>query len=92
MMRGTAVVASDVGGLAESVVHEETGLRVPAGDEHALADALVRLLTDRSLAEQYGDAGRARAHALFTLDACTTRFERLYDALRSSTPSPAHVS
>jgi glycosyltransferase involved in cell wall biosynthesis len=92
MMRGTAVVASDVGGLAESVVHEATGLRVPAGDEHALADALVRLLTDRSLAERYGDAGRARAHALFTLDACTTRFERLYDALRSSTPSPAHVS
>jgi len=92
MMRGTAVVASDVGGLAESVVHETTGLRVPAGDEVALADALARLLGDRGLAERLGDAGRARAHSHFALDGCITRFERLYETLRSPTRSPHHVS
>ena len=91
MMRGTAVVASDIGGLAESVVHESTGLLVPPGDELMLADALVRLLSDRALAERFGAAGRARAHAHFTLDGSITRFERLYDSLRSPKPLP-HAS
>jgi glycosyltransferase involved in cell wall biosynthesis len=92
MMRGTAVVASDIGGLAESVVHGTTGLRVPPGDVDALADALSLVLADRALAERLGDAGRDRAHAHFTLDGCIARFERLYDALRSSTPSPHHAA
>jgi glycosyltransferase involved in cell wall biosynthesis len=91
MMRGTAVVASDIGGLAETVAHESTGLRVPPGDEVALADALVRLLSDRALAERFGAAGRERAHARFTLDGCVTRFERLYHRLLSPQPLP-HAS
>ena len=91
MMRGTAVVASDIGGLAESVVHESTGLLVPPGDETMLADALTRLLSDRSLAERLGTAGRERAHAHFTLDGSIARFERLYESLRSPKPLP-HAS
>ena len=92
MMRGTAVVASDIGGLAESVVHEETGLHVPPGDELALADALARLLSDRPLAERLGAAGRDRARALFSIDACVARFERLHQHLLSPTPLAAHAS
>ncbi|HKP15865.1 MAG TPA: glycosyltransferase family 4 protein [Gemmatimonadaceae bacterium] len=92
MMRGTAVVASDIGGLAESVLHETTGLRVPAGDELALADALTRVLADRDLAERLGEAGRARAQERFSLNGCLTRFERLYESLRSPTASPPHAN
>jgi len=92
MMRGTAVVASDIGGLAESVLHETTGLRVPAGDTVALADALTRVLADRDFAERLGEAGHARALERFSLDGCVTRFERLYASLRSPTASPRHAS
>ena len=92
MMRGTAVVASNIGGLAESVVHDTTGLLVPPGDERALADALVRVLTDRALAERLGDAGRERARMHFTMDGCIARFERLYEALRSSRSLPHHAA
>ena len=92
MMRGTAVIASDIGGLAESVAHGTTGLRVPAGDEDALAGALAHVLSDRALAERLGAAGRERAHAQFALDGCVDRFERLYDRLRSSTPTSPHVN
>ena len=91
MMRGTAVVASDIGGLAESVAHESTGLLAPAGDERALADALVRLLSDRPLAERFGAAGRERVRARFTLAHSVDRFERLYDVLLSPEPLP-HAS
>jgi glycosyltransferase involved in cell wall biosynthesis len=46
---GCPVVATDVGGLPEYVTHGKTGLVVAAGDEHALADALIRCLTEPGL-------------------------------------------
>jgi glycogen synthase len=75
------VVASALGGLADIVEHGVTGMRVPAGDETVLADALTRLLSDRTLAEQMGAAARARARESFTMDQCLSRFELLYDSL-----------
>jgi glycosyltransferase involved in cell wall biosynthesis len=89
MMRGVAVVASAIGGLAESVEDEVTGLRVAAGDEEALAQALSRLLADRALAERLGAAGRRRAMAMFTIEESVDRFEALYDALLHPEPLPA---
>ena len=47
MAHGRPVVAGDVGGLRDLVVHEETGLLVPPGDVGALRDALERLLGGR---------------------------------------------
>jgi glycosyltransferase involved in cell wall biosynthesis len=91
MMRGTAVVASDLGGLAESVEHEVTGVKVPPGDELALANALLRLLVDRPLAERMGAAGRRRALQHFTIDRCVAKFERLYDALVSPAAGRTHA-
>jgi len=85
MMRGTAVIASRIGGLAESVMHDVTGLHVPPGDEVALAHAMLRILGDRALAERLGAAGRRRALALFSIERSTTQFERLYDTLTSET-------
>ena len=41
---GTPVVAADVGGLAEIVADGRVGVRFPAGDPVALADAVGRLL------------------------------------------------
>jgi len=46
---GTVVVASNTGGLSEMVRHEEDGLLVPPRDVRALADAIIRLLTDQNL-------------------------------------------
>jgi glycosyltransferase involved in cell wall biosynthesis len=46
---GVPVVATAVGGMAEYVFPDETGLLVPAGDPQALADAVSRLLLDEPL-------------------------------------------
>jgi glycosyltransferase involved in cell wall biosynthesis len=46
---GLPVVASRSPGLVESVRDGETGILVRHGDHRALADAIVRLLTDREL-------------------------------------------
>jgi glycosyltransferase involved in cell wall biosynthesis len=66
MAHARPVVAGDVGGLRDLVVHEETGLLVPPGDVAALRDALRRLLADEGLRRRFGDAGRARIAEHFT--------------------------
>jgi glycosyltransferase involved in cell wall biosynthesis len=57
--RGRGVVASRVGGIPDLVADGETGVLVPPGDAEALAAALVRVLSDRGLAEGLGRAARA---------------------------------
>jgi len=67
MAAGLPVVATDVGGVAESVIDGETGLLVPPGDPGALASALDRLLADSALRLRLGAAGRERARRHFDL-------------------------
>jgi glycosyltransferase involved in cell wall biosynthesis len=81
MATGLPVVATDVGGTSEAVVHGETGLLVPVGDPAALADALGALLANPARAEAFGHAGRARAEAHFGEKLILDRVEALLDRL-----------
>jgi D-inositol-3-phosphate glycosyltransferase len=58
---GVPVVATDVGGLRTTVRDGVTGLLVPSGEASAFADALGRILTDPSLRDAMGVAGRRLA-------------------------------
>jgi alpha-maltose-1-phosphate synthase len=66
MACGTAVVASDVGGIPEVVADGQTGLLVhydptnPMGFEAGLAEAVNALLTDLDTTKRFGEAGRQR--------------------------------
>ncbi len=84
LMRGTAVMASNSGGLAEVVQDGRTGLLVPPGDVNALAEALLRLFRDRELAEQMGKAGREMALVRFNEAMCIERFIELYQRICQS--------
>jgi glycosyltransferase involved in cell wall biosynthesis len=59
--RARPVVAARVGGIPDLVHDEENGLLVDPGDTQALADTLVRILTDRGLAERLGAGAHASA-------------------------------
>jgi glycosyltransferase involved in cell wall biosynthesis len=61
MACGVPLVATGVGGLAESVVDDVTGLLVPARCPAAIAGALDRLLGDPPLRARMGAAGAVRA-------------------------------
>src|SRR2546430_6483700 len=71
MAHGRPVVATDVGGLRDLVVDEETGLVVRPRDPRALRSALERLLADRELRSRLGAAGRERARREFSWQAVT---------------------
>jgi len=66
---GVPVVASRSPGLVESVRDGETGFLVPHGDAAALAEALVRLLRDRSLRLRMAGAALSWAHT-FDWETC----------------------
>lgn len=73
------VVATAVGGVPEMVEHERTGLLVPPHDAAALAQAIVRLLSDHPLADTLARAGHALALARFSLGAMVTAVEAIYE-------------
>lgn len=60
MAAGLPVVATDIRGCREEVVHEKTGLLVPPRDAEALAGALDRLVGDMVLRRAMGEAGHRR--------------------------------
>ena len=84
MACGTAVVASDVGGIPEVVDDGRTGLLAhydaddPRGFEAALAAHLGALLGDPARAAQLGRAGRERAVAEFGWDAIARQTLEVY--------------
>ena len=68
MATGLPVVSTAIGGIPEMVIDNETGSLVSAGDAVALADAIEKLINDRSLAQKLGQAGYERAQRLFSIE------------------------
>jgi glycosyltransferase involved in cell wall biosynthesis len=75
------VVASRVGGMQETIVHETTGVLVEREDPSAIAAALVRLIEDPELRQSLGAAGAARAAAMFAWPRIVADVEAAYQAL-----------
>jgi glycosyltransferase involved in cell wall biosynthesis len=84
MAHGRPVVAGDVGGLRDLVVHEETGLLVPPKDVRALRAAFERLLDDRDLRQRLGAAARKRIGERFTWERFAEDTLRAYEDAISS--------
>lgn len=60
------VVAAGHGGLAEIVMHGQTGLLVKPGNASDLAQAISQLANDASLRQQMGSAGKQRQEEHFS--------------------------
>jgi sugar transferase (PEP-CTERM/EpsH1 system associated) len=81
MASGLPVLATAVGGNAELVLHEHTGLLVPPADVDALAAGLVAMAQAPARAAAMGRAGRQRAEQQFSLPAMVGAYQALYDRL-----------
>jgi glycosyltransferase involved in cell wall biosynthesis len=82
--RGRAVVGSRSGGIPDLVQHERNGVLVDAEDTDALAEALVRVLSDRRLAERLGaEAARDAPRWASTPEEFAARLAELVRLARS---------
>jgi glycosyltransferase involved in cell wall biosynthesis len=83
-LRRRPAIAMDVGGIRDVVEDGVNGLLVSS--DHELADALVRLLSDRELAERLGAGAHASARRWLVTPA--EYAERMSALLRPYTPKP----
>lgn len=81
MASGKPVVTTDVGGNREAVIDGITGLLVPPGDPHALADALEVLWKDGGKREAMGRAGRDRVEQHFSAKKMVAETEKIYESV-----------
>lgn len=81
MAAGVPVVAADVGGVGDLVLHNETGLLVRPGDPEALAEAVLELLEDPKRLQEMGEAGRRRAYPHYDVKSLILRMEQFYREL-----------
>jgi glycosyltransferase involved in cell wall biosynthesis len=78
MASALPVVATPVGGTPQVLQDGVNGLLVPVDDSTELANAIVKLLDDRSLAEDMGRRGRELVENSYTWDTVVERTESLY--------------
>lgn len=79
------IIAAEVGGIPEFVVHEKTGLLFPRGDEGALAEAMLRFV--RSTEDEkltLGTAANALLLSEFSADRPAREHARIYSSIISA--------
>ena len=68
MAAGLPVVSTNIGGIPEMVIENETGFLVQSGGAEAMAAAIEKVISDRSLAARLGQSGYERARKLFSIE------------------------
>jgi glycosyltransferase involved in cell wall biosynthesis len=89
MACGLPVIASAVGGLAETVVDGTTGFLVPPRRPDELASAINRLLASDALRRSMGVEARKRALEKFSPEVCVAAYASEYRALLARRPPHA---
>ncbi len=74
------ILSTDVDGLREVLVHDQNALVVPPRDVKALAEGMVRLVEDETLARRLAEGAHATSKR-FAVQTFVDTMERLYEVL-----------
>lgn len=85
MAAGLPVIASDVGGNGEAIQEDVNGFLIPSEDPGALAEALIKVLSDPERGRRMGIEGRALAAKNFTTEAMMDKTVGIYQELLNGT-------
>lgn len=77
---GKPVVAGRSGGTTDAVLHEETGLIVEPNDPDAVADALLRILSNPEFGRKLGENGLKRVQTELNWTCFTARLAEILEA------------
>jgi glycosyltransferase involved in cell wall biosynthesis len=78
MACGLPVVATDIAGIPDIVVHGETGFLASPSELDKLAHYVIQLARDPELRQRMGEAGRRRALAEFDVTVMVERYARMF--------------
>jgi glycosyltransferase involved in cell wall biosynthesis len=87
MSCGLPSIGSAIGGIAEVIDHDLTGLLVPPGDAKEMCVALARLLGDSALRQRLGDAAASAVRERFNAASCrevlSQRYTRICEVIEA---------
>ncbi len=89
MACGISCIATRVSGSEDIIQQGANGLLVEVEDYEAMAEALITLLCDTTLAERCGQAARATVEQRYSLEHITDMYIELYESM--ITPQTNHV-
>lgn len=78
---GIPAVASNIPGNREIIVHEQTGLLIPADDAEAFTEAILKMLRDAELRKKMGEASRKRIIENFSIESVVDRTCKVYEIM-----------
>jgi glycosyltransferase involved in cell wall biosynthesis len=81
MASGVAVLATRVGGNAELVKTEKTGILLPPEDPEVMATVLLSYVTNPRQAKDQGRAGREQVEKEFSVKVMVEKYLAVYDSL-----------
>ena len=79
MAAGVPVVASNVGGLAEIIEHDKTGVLVYAGDSNSIAWGVNRILSDPKYAFWLVENAKRKVREVYSWDAVARKTAEVYE-------------
>ncbi|MFY9413268.1 MAG: glycosyltransferase [Tepidanaerobacteraceae bacterium] len=78
MALGKPAVATETGGIPEVIKHEANGMLVPPGNDKYLAEAIIKVLSDKELAKSLGLAAQKTVFERFSSRTMIEKVEKLY--------------
>ena len=81
MSHGISCITSDVGGLPESVINNETGFTCPPKNVECYVSCIIKLLDDSNFRDKIGLAGKLRVEMFFSEEVQNKKMTDLYTSL-----------
>lgn len=88
MLAGKSIIASRIGGIPEMVEDGQTGLLCKPSDSEDLANKIVTLLDNPTLAASLGENAARHSPDKFDIQRTIEELTQLYDKIMSAPPSP----
>ena len=81
---GRPVIAPDVGGLKDVLIHGENGYLYPVGRQDLFCDSIMKVVSDRALAAGLGARGPGSLEGKFESDTVTDHYWQIYESMTQS--------
>jgi glycosyltransferase involved in cell wall biosynthesis len=75
------VIGTDIGGIVDIIIHNETGILVPQRDPGAIEKAVNRILSEPALVKKLTEKGCEHVQKNFSWPSVIDRFKHVYDSL-----------